>query len=366
MLMAFAFAWVMTGAARAQDAPASVRLQDGDAPIGPTSIDTPSGERIGRLALANHFHAVSPSPPVDPALDAVAREQLRAALDPAGSLGTPGAGGRVMRVAPDTLVRLGIVSLAEADGRANLFSLVGPVSADAVGSAGAVAAPGSSGKPQLVAAVAWRDASLAPLDDLTAMFGAAPQAPDDLDAAAAQRWLDQENRARQLAGFPAELMARRNPVLDREADNIMRGVRGEPLLPRLTEPPAGVEMPGPLRANNRACQPNCDPFWTVPDRLMDAYAQTTSVENRLGSGPDQPWLLNFDVYTQQQQWLVRYWDSYRLFGVAARVRTDRDVAEHRSLVRGVVDGLAPGGADQWDPREYPVDFVVVGSDPWPR
>jgi hypothetical protein len=124
-------------------------------------------------------------------------------------------------------------------------------------------------------------------------------------------------------------------------------------------------MPGPLHANNRTCQPNCDPFWSVPDRLMDAYAQT-SVEAHLGTAGDQPWLLNFDVYTQQQQWLVRYWDSYRLFGVAARVRTDREVAEHRPLVRGIVDGLAPGGADQWDPREYPVDFVVVGSDPWPR
>ena len=365
MLIAFAFPCVMTGAARAQDAPGLVRLQDGDAPIGPASVDTPSGERIGRLALANHFHAVSLSPPVDPALDAVAREQLRAALDPAVSLSSPGAGGRVMRVAPDTLVRLGLVSLADADGRANVFSLVGPASADAVGSAGGVAAPGASGKPQLVAAVTWRDASLAPLDDLTAMFGAAPQAPDDLDAAAAQRWLDQENRARQQAGFPPELMARRNPVLDREADNIMRGQRGEPLLPRVTEPPAGVEMPGPLHANIRTCQPNCDPFWAVPDRLMDAYAQT-SVEIRLGSGPDQPWFLNFDVYTQQQQWQVRYWDSYRLFGVAARVRTDREVADGRPLVRGIVDGLAPGGADQWDPREYPVDFVVVGSDPWPR
>src|SRR5918911_203007 len=127
MLVAVALPGVMTGAARAQDAPALVHLQDGDAPIGPTSVDTPGGERIGRLALANHFHAVSPPPPVDPALDAVAREQLRAALDPAGSLSSPGAGSRVLRVAPDTLVRLGLVSPADADGRANLFSLVGPV-----------------------------------------------------------------------------------------------------------------------------------------------------------------------------------------------------------------------------------------------
>lgn len=141
-------------------------------------------------------------------------------------------------------------------------------------------------------------------------------------------------------------------------------MRGEPLLPRLTEPPAGFETPGALHANNRTCQPNCDPFWAAPDRLVDAYAQT-SVEDRLGSGPDQPYLLSFDLYTQQQRWLVRYWDSYRLFGVAAHVRTDNDVADHRPLVRAAVESLAPGGADQWDVREYPVDFVIVGSDSWP-
>src|SRR5947209_15584974 len=62
----------------------------------------------------------------------------------AGTLGTVGTGGRLVRVAPDTLVRLGVVSLAEADGRANVFSLVGPVQADAVGSAGGVVTLGNS------------------------------------------------------------------------------------------------------------------------------------------------------------------------------------------------------------------------------
>ena len=118
-------------------------------------------------------------------------------------------------------------------------------------------------------------------------------------------------------------------------------MRGEPLLPRLTEPPAGFDAPGPTHANNRTCQPNCDPFWTVPDRLADVYAQT-SLDDHLGTGPDQPWLLNFDVYVQQQRWLVRYWDSYRLFGVAAHVRTDREVTDHLPLVRGAVESLAPG------------------------
>jgi len=297
-------------------------------------------------------------------LDAAAREQLRVAIDQAGALGTLGAGGRLVRVAPDTLVRLGVVSLAEADGRANLFSLVGPAQADAIGSAGGVATLGNPARTQLVAAVAWRDANLAALDDLPAIFGATPSSSDELDDRAARRWLDQENRARQQSGFSTELLARRNPVLDREADNILRGMRGEPLLPRLTEPPAGFEAPGPLHANNRTCQPNCDPFWVVPDRLADAYAQT-SIEDHLGTGLDQPWLLNFDVYLQRQQWLVRYWDSYRLFGVAARVRTDHELTDRRPLVRGAIDIFVPGAADQWDPREYPVDFVIVGSDPWP-
>ena len=365
MLVSLALTFVLAGAAGAQDAPPIVRLVDGDVPIGPASVDTPSGERIGRLALANHFLNVSPAPSIDPTLDAAARDQLRLAIDQAGTLATLGAGGRVVRVAPDTLVRLGVVSLAEADGRANLFSLVGPSQADAVGSAGGVATLGNPGKSELVAGVAWRDASLAALDDLSAIFGATPQSSAELDDAAARRWLNQENRARQQSGFPNDLLARRNPVLDREADNILRGMRGEPLLPRLTEPPAGFEAPGALHANNRTCQPNCDPFWTVPDRLSDAYAQT-SLEDHLGTGLDQPWLLNFDVYVQQQRWLVRYWDSYRLFGVAAHVRTERDVTDHLPLVRGAVESVAAGAADQWDAREYPVDFVIVGSDPWPR
>ena len=365
ILVSLVLTFVIAGAAGAQDAPATVHLLDGDVPIGPASVDTPSGERIGRLALTNHFHNVSPSPAIDPTLDAAARDQLRVAIDQAGALGTLGAGGRVVRVAPDTLVRLGVVSLAEADGRANLFSLVGPTQADAVGSAGGVVTLGNPGQTELVAGVAWRDVSLAALDDPSAIFGATPQSSAELDDAAARRWLDQENRARQQSGFPNDLLARRNPVLDREADNILRGMRGEPPLPRLTEPPAGFEAPGPLHANNRTCQPNCDPFWAVPDRLADAYAQT-SLEDHLGTVLDQPWLLNFDVYIQQQRWLVRYWDSYRLFGVAAHVRTDHEVTEHLPLVRDAIDRLAPGAADQWDAREYPVDFVIVGSDPWPR
>ena len=57
--------------------------------------------------------------------------------------------------------------------------------------------------------------------------------------------------------------------------------------------------------------------------------------------------------------------SYRLFGVAAHVRMDQELTSRRPLVREVVDSLAPGAAEEWDPREYPFDFVVVGSDPWP-
>lgn len=363
-IVSLAVSFVDTAPAGAQDAGATVHLVDGEVAVGPPSVDTPSGERIGRLALANQLSHVTPTPAIDPALDTNARDQLRTAIDQAGTLGKWGQGRPVLRVAPDTLVRLGVVSSVEADGRANLFSLAGPAHADAVGSAGGVVTLGNSGRSLLVAAVAWRDSSLAMLDDLSATFDAPPQGSAELDAAAATRWLDQENRARQQAGFPNDLLAKRNPVLDREAENILLGMRGEPLLPRLTEPPAGFETPGALHANNRTCQPNCDPFWAAPDRLVDAYAQT-SVEDRLGSGPDQPYLLSFDLYTQQQRWLVRYWDSYRLFGVAAHVRTDNDVADHRPLVRAAVESLAPGGADQWDVREYPVDFVIVGSDSWP-
>jgi hypothetical protein len=365
MLVPLALTCVVAGPAGAQDAPATVRLVDGDVPIGPASVDTPSGERIGRLALANHFRNVSPLPGIDPALDAAARDQLRVAIDQAGALGTLGAGGRVVRLAPDTLVRLGVVSPADADGHASLFSLVGPAQADAIGSAGGVATLGNPGRSQLVAGVAWRDASLAALDDLPATFGATPQTPAEMDAAAAQRWLNQENRARQRAGFPSDLLAKRNPVLDREADNILRGMRGEPQLPRLTEPPPGFEAPGALHANNRTCQPNCNPFWVVPDRAADVFAQT-SLEDQPGTGLDEPWLLNFDVYMQRQRWLVRYWDSYRLFGIAAHVRTEHEVTDHLPLVRDAVESLAPAAADQWDAREYPIDFVIVGSDPWPR
>src|SRR5207248_8788968 len=55
MLVSLALTFVVAAAAGAQDAPPTIRLVDGDVPIGPASVDTPSGERIGRLALANHF-----------------------------------------------------------------------------------------------------------------------------------------------------------------------------------------------------------------------------------------------------------------------------------------------------------------------
>jgi hypothetical protein len=309
----------------------------------------PDGERIGRQALLNHFHNTEPAPALDPDLDALARDQLRAAID-SGAWNA-----HLVRVAPDTVVRIGVVAPVSADARADVFSLVGPSHADAVGSAGGVAGSVEVG------AAAWRDSGLTDLDDLTATFGSPPRTQEELDAAAAQAWLDQENRARLLNGFPPELLARRNPVLDREAENILRGMRGEPSLPRLTEPPPGFDMPSALHANVRTCQPNCDPFWSAPARTVDLYRQTL-LENSLSAALAD---FDFDLYTQQKRWLQRYWDSYRLFGVATHVRADQEVTANRAVVRDALESVIPGAADAWDPREYPVDIVVVGSDPWP-
>jgi hypothetical protein len=192
-------------------------------------------------------------------------------------------------------------------------------------------------------------------DDLTAQFGPPPRTQAELEGAAAQRWLDQENRGRIEAGFPVDLLARRSSMLDREAENILRGQHDEPALPPLLDPLPGETHPGALHANVRTCTPNCEPFWTVPDRLVDLLPHAAS-----GELPD------FDRYVQRQRWTAHYWNAYRLFGIAARVQPEREIVAHRERVRAAVEDVAPGGAELWDPRALAVEWVVVGSDPWPN
>ena len=105
MLVSLALTFVVAAAAGAQDAPPTIRLVDGDVPIGPASVDTSSGERFGRLALANHFLNVSPAPSIDPlgcndALLAAASLTLAAggSVHAAAYLGTVAAAFEVQRV----------------------------------------------------------------------------------------------------------------------------------------------------------------------------------------------------------------------------------------------------------------------------
>ena len=354
-------------------APAAV--SSADLPAGPDSVDTPAGDDIGRRGLSVYTHALNPAPPIDPDLDAIAREQLRAAI--AGSLETGSLGARLVHPAPDTLVRIGLVSTAALDTHADLFSLTGPTDATAIGSAGgAVQLPltlagGPDSFVAQVAAVAWRDPHAADAaDELTATFGTPPQSQDELNEAAAQRWLDQENRDRQASNFPADLLASRHPVLDREAENTMRRRLGEPLLPPVVDPTGQVALNNKVHFTAYDCTPDCDPFWTVPDRFVEVYRQT-SVEDVAAQSVVKPQLLDFQYYLDQLTWAVtlprfpHYWNSYRAFGVATRVHLDKEVADHREAARSAVEAIAPGGADVWDPREVKVDYVIVAYDPWP-
>ena len=363
--------------------------------VGPDSVDTSAGERIGRQGLSNYSRNLNPAPSIDPALDAVARDQLRAAI--AGSADSSNLGPRLLHPAPDVLVRIGVVSTAELDARANLFSLSGPAEVDAVSHSGPaevdavshsgpaeVDAVGSAGGEALiqapdssdtyvaeVAAVAWRDprAADAP-DELTALYGTPPQTEAELNAAAARRWLDIENRDRQANNFPTELLARRDPVLDREAENTMRRKLGEPVLPAVVDPTGIVALDNKVHFTAYLCSPNCEPFVTVPDRVVDLLRQPT-VESVAARSVSMPHLLDFDYYNNKLTWAVQlptlphYWNSYRLFGIATRVHTDQEVVEHRDAVRAATESVAAGGSDVWDPREYKVDIVVLAYDPWP-
>jgi hypothetical protein len=343
--------------------------------IGPSSIDTPPGERIGRQALSAYTHNVITTPTVDPDLDALARDQLRIAVS--GSADTGNLGPRLVHPGGDVLVRIGLVTTAALDAKADLFSLDGPTDATAFGSAGAEAELKSNvaGAPDRfvaeVAAVAWRDPNAASAtDELTALFGVPPRSQDELNAAAAQRWLDQENRDRQMNNFPADLLARRHPVLDREAENTMRRRFGDPVLPPVVDPSGQVALETKTHFTAYACSPNCDPFLTVPDRVLDVYHQS-SVEDIAAQSVASPKLLDFHHYASNLTWAVQlpryahYWNSYRMFGVATRVHLDQEIAEHRDAARAAVDAVAPGGVDLWDPREYRMDIVVIAYDPWP-
>jgi hypothetical protein len=355
----------------AETAPAGV---DAIAP-GPSSVDTPAGDRIGRSGLAAYTLRIDPAPAIDPDLDALAREQLRAAI--VASADTGQLGPRLVHPAADVLVRIGLVSTSELDSRADLFSMAGPASVAAIGSAGGevllqtTPAAGADTFVAQVAAVAWRDPQAASAaDELTATFGTPPQTQDELDAAADQRWLDQENRDRQASNFPTELLAHRHPVLDREAENTMRRRFGEPELPTIVDPTGQVALDNKVHFTAYACSPDCDPFWTVPDRLIDVLRQS-SLEDVAARSVTRPDLLDFQRYNSQLTWAVQlprlphYWNSYKSFGVATRVHLDREVAAGRDAARAAVDALAPGGADLWDPREYPMDIVVIAYDPWP-
>jgi hypothetical protein len=345
-----------------------------DMTVGPSSVDTGDGDRIGRIGLNAFAGALTPTLTIDPELDSLAREQLRVAI--AGSADSGNLGPRLIHAAPATLVRIGLVSTAALDGKADLFPLTGPAGATAFGSAGGevqlnATAGGQSPFVAQVAAMAWRDSRVADApDELTATFGTPPRTQDELNEAAAQRWVDQENRDRQSSNFPTDLLARRHPVLDREAENTMRRRFGEEVLPPLVDPTGQVSLDNKTHFTAYACSPNCDPFWTVPDRFVDVYRQP-SVEDVAAQSVARPELLDFQRYTSQLTWAVQlpryphYWNSYRTFGIATRVHLDQEVAEHRDAVRSTVEALAAGGADVWDPREYKLDIVVIAYDPWP-
>jgi hypothetical protein len=339
---------------------------------GPASVDTAAGDLIGRRALSAFSHRLDPPVATAPDLDTVARDQLRAAITTSAETGDLGP--RLVHPANDVLVRIGVVSTAELDNRANLFSLDGPQTAASVGSAGGetvLSTPGADQFVAQIAAVAWRDPSTADAaDELSATFGPVPTTPEALDEAAAQRWLDQENRDRQASNFPAELLARRHPVLDREAENTMRRKTGEPELPPVADPSGQVALEKNLHFTAYACSPNCEPFWTVPDRLIDVMRQS-SIEDVAGLSVSRPELLDFQRYNSQLTWAVQlprlphYWNSYRMFGVATRVHLNQEVAEGREAARTVAEAIAPGGADLWDPREYRLDVVIIAYDAWP-
>jgi hypothetical protein len=218
--------------------------------------------------------------------------------------------------------------------------------------------------------ISFGTGSLDDPDELSATFGQPPRTQDELNTVAAQRWLNQENRDRQASGFPADLLAHRHPVLDREAENTMRRRLGDEVLPPLVDATGQVALDNKTHFTAYACSPNCDPFWTVPDRVVESYRQS-SVEDVAAQSVARPEPLDFQRYVSQLTWAVQlpryphYWNSYRTFGIATRVHVDQEVAEHRDAVRTAVEAIAPGGADLWDPREYKVDIVIIAYDPWP-
>ena len=126
-----------------------------------------------------------------------------------------------------------------------------------------------------------------------------------------------------VANFPTELLARRHPVLDRIAENALGGRLHEPPLAPVTDHGGQVDLARRTRFQAHSCQPDCAPFWSVPDSVFALHSHGAVEEGLLAAGVD-PGGLDFAGYLEQHLWAVqlprqpRYWHSYRMFGVAAR------------------------------------------------
>jgi hypothetical protein len=196
-----------------------------------------------------------------------------------------------------------------------------------------------------------------------AQWGPAPSIGSDADRAVAERWFREQNTLRSNWGVPT---ATRDPYLDWEAENLLRGRLGQSPL----EPPQGLTKPlAAMRSSQRDQAVLSEPqFWTISDDLWLAWlGQIQSRANAFWqeNHPGEPYYSR-DVYLSIEQWKDVKFDRYRLMGIAGRVNAlDGAPTDLLSGNKNQLERIASGSVEAYEPLVYPDNFVaVVGYDPW--
>jgi hypothetical protein len=198
--------------------------------------------------------------------------------------------------------------------------------------------------------------------DVIGQWGTAPTIGADADEALARRWFRNQNAARGRWAVPT---AQRDPYLDWQAENALRGSLGEPLLPA----PPGVSAPGAGTSQREQGLLSESEFWTVSDDLWQAWLDSFQI------GPSEYWQESHpgEVWYTRERYLKLFvlgqmprFDRYRILGVAGRV--DSKNLGPAPLLPGneaELEAVAPGSVGAYLPVRYAGNIVaVVGMDPW--
>jgi hypothetical protein len=159
--------------------------------------------------------------------------------------------------------------------------------------------------------------------------------------------------------------ATRDPYLDWQAENLLRGHLGQPQLPQ----PQGLTPPAATNTPSDEAIMSEPEFWTVSDNLWQAWLDTFEAQPPDGwndARPGVPWFSRDNyLFLFKIQKTPRF-DRFRLLGVAGRVdTTTTPPTDIGSGPESALEQIAPGSVATYQPLDYPDNLVaVVGYDPW--